>query len=57
MKTVSKKRTNLTDRQKKTLAPHKKHHTDKHMKEMIKSMLEGSTFGAAHKKAMRKVGK
>tara|TARA_Y100001935_G_scaffold212239_1_gene182712 strand:- start:539 stop:712 length:174 start_codon:yes stop_codon:yes gene_type:complete len=57
MKTVSKKRTNLTDRQKKTLARHKKHHTDKHMKEMIKSMLEGSTFGAAHKKAMRKVGK
>lgn len=57
MKTISKKRANLTDRQKKTLANHRKHHTDKHMQEMIKSMLGGSTFGAAHKKAMKKVGK
>lgn len=57
MKTMSKKTANLSDRQKKTLARHKKHHTDKHMKAMIESMMGGSTFGAAHSKAMKKVGK
>ena len=46
----------LTKRQKETMARHKKHHTAKHMKEMTKAMLNGSTFGEAHKKAMKKVG-
>ena len=46
----------LTTRQKDTMTKHKKHHTAKHMKEMTKAMLSGSTFSAAHKKAMKKVG-
>jgi|TARA_B100000780_G_scaffold245911_1_gene190177 hypothetical protein len=46
----------LTARQKDTMAKHKKHHTAKHMKEMTKAMLGGSTFTVAHKKAMKKVG-
>ena len=47
----------LTKRQKETLARHKKHHTAKHMTFMRKEMKKGSTFTAAHKKAMKKVGK
>jgi len=46
----------LTKRQQETMAKHKRHHTAKHMKEMKKAMLNGSTFGDAHKKAMKKVG-
>ena len=47
----------LTKRQKDTLSRHKKHHTSKHMTMMRKLMKGGSTFTAAHKKAMKKVGK
>lgn len=47
----------LTKRQKNTLDKHKKHHTAKHMAFMRKEMKNGSTFTAAHKKAMKKVGK
>ena len=47
----------LTQRQKDTLKRHAKHHTKRHMAEMTKSMRQGMTFGAAHKKAMSKVGK
>tara|TARA_Y100000816_G_scaffold275518_1_gene243824 strand:+ start:7480 stop:7632 length:153 start_codon:yes stop_codon:yes gene_type:complete len=47
----------LTKRQKATLAKHKKHHTAKHMAFMRTEMKKGSTFTAAHKKAMKKVGK
>ena len=36
---------------------HSAHHTKKHMSEMRKAMRAGSTFTAAHKKAMKKVGK
>ena len=46
----------LTKRQKETMQKHKKHHTAKHIKEMTKAMLNGVTFGEAHKKAMKKVG-
>ena len=53
---MTKKIKELTKRQKETIAKHKKHHTAKHMKEMTKAMLNGSTFTAAHKKAMKKVG-
>jgi len=53
---MTKKIRELTKRQKETMAKHKKHHTAKHMKEMTKAMLSGSTFTAAHKKAMKKVG-
>ena len=35
---------------------HSEHHTSKHMKVMRTAMLEGSTFGAAHKLAKKKVG-
>ena len=39
---------------KKQLEKHKAHHSDKHMKSMRMSMLKGSTFQEAHKKAMKK---
>lgn len=47
----------LTQRQKDTLERHSKHHTKKHMKEMIKLMKQDKTFGEAHKIAMSNVGK
>ena len=47
----------LTERQKAALKRHSAHHTKKHMSEMRKAMRAGSTFTAAHKKAMKKVGK
>tara|TARA_R100000544_G_C2182569_1_gene37623 strand:+ start:411 stop:563 length:153 start_codon:yes stop_codon:yes gene_type:complete len=47
----------LTKRQKDTLKRHKKHHTNKHMAMMKKSMKNGKTFGQAHKIAMKKVGR
>ena len=46
----------LTEKQKNTLAKHKKHHTVKHMAMMRKLMNEGKSFTAAHKMAMKKVG-
>ena len=52
-----KKKGQLTQRQKDTLARHKKHHTAKHIAEMTKLMKQGKTFGESHKIAMRKVGK
>tara|TARA_Y100001938_G_C7843185_1_gene307125 strand:+ start:145 stop:324 length:180 start_codon:yes stop_codon:yes gene_type:complete len=55
-KRTSKKKT-LTERQKNTLKKHSVHHTKKHMSQMKKLMLSGKTFGAAHKIAMKKVGK
>ena len=42
---------------KKKLEKHKAHHSDKHLKSMRMSMLKGSTFEQAHKKAMKNVGK
>ena len=47
----------LTQRQKDTLKNHAEHHTPKHMAFMKKQMRSGKTFGAAHKAAMKKVGK
>ena len=47
----------LNRRQKETLQKLSKHHTKKHMDEMIKSMKTGTKFGSAHKKALKKVGK
>ena len=47
----------LTKRQKATMAKHKVHHTAKHMREMTKLMNQGKSFTAAHKLAMKKVGK
>jgi hypothetical protein len=44
---------------KKKLEKHKAQHTcsDKHLTSMRMSMLKGSTFEEAHKKAMKSVGK
>ena len=42
---------------KKKLEKHKAHHSDKHLKSTRTSMLKGSTFEEAHKKAMKSVGK
>jgi hypothetical protein len=47
----------LTQRQKTTLKKHSKHHTKKHMSSMKKTMRKGKTFGVAHKKAMKTVGR
>tara|TARA_R100001369_G_scaffold64324_1_gene91573 strand:+ start:988 stop:1152 length:165 start_codon:yes stop_codon:yes gene_type:complete len=47
----------LTQRQKTTLNKHSKHHTKKHMSRMKTAMKKGKTFGASHKKAMKKVGR
>ena len=47
----------LTARQQATLKRHSVHHTAKHMAEMKKSMRRGVSFTAAHKMAMKKVGK
>ncbi len=41
----------------KVLKKHSKHHSAKHMKQMKAEIKRGSSFTAAHKKAMRKVGK
>ena len=53
----SKKKKELTQRQKDTLKRHKPHHTKKHLEEMTKLMKQGKTFGQSHKIAMNKVGK
>jgi len=47
----------LTKRQTDALKRHRVHHTAKHMAEMKRSMLSGSTFAEAHRKAMKKVGR
>lgn len=47
----------ITARQKAAMKRHGEHHTKKHMSEMRKLMRAGSTFTAAHKKTMKKIGK
>ena len=47
----------LTTRQEAALKKHSKHHTQKHMADMRKSMRAGKTFTEAHRMAMRKKGK
>ena len=47
----------LTVRQQTTLKKHAKHHTKKHMASMRSAMRKGKTFTAAHKEAMKKVGR
>ena len=44
-------------KQKTALKAHSDHHTSKHMSFMRKLIKEGSTFTAAHNKAIKKVGK
>ncbi len=47
----------LTKRQQATLKRHSSHHTKKHMAFMRAQMKKGKSFTAAHKAAMRKVGR
>ena len=47
----------LSDSQEKTMKKHSKHHTSKHMKLMRSKMMQGMSFGDAHKLAQKKVGK
>jgi len=47
----------LTTRQTTAMKNHSKHHTVKHLKQMVKEMKKGKTFSASHKLAMKKVGK
>jgi len=47
----------LTDRQTATLKKHSVHHTRKHMTYMKDRMKKGDTFTAAHRKAMKKIGR
>jgi hypothetical protein len=46
----------ITDKQKKTLQKHSKHHTKKHIIYMTKLMKQGKTFTESHNLAQRKVG-
>ena len=54
---IGKKAEGLTKRQEDTMKRHSEHHTKKHMDMMRSLMIKGDTFGQAHMKAMRKVGK
>jgi len=56
-KEKTRKKGELTQRQKDTLKRHSKHHTKKHIAEMTKLMKQGKTFGESHKIAQKKVGK
>jgi len=47
----------LNKRQENAMKKHSKHHTGKHLKEMVSLMKKGKTFTDSHKLAMRKVGK
>ena len=47
----------LSKKQKQTMQKHSKHHSKKHMVSMAKMMAKGTSFSAAHKKAMKDVGK
>ena len=47
----------LTKRQQASMKRHGKHHTAKHLREMVKSMNRGKTFGESHKAAQKKVGR
>ena len=47
----------LNTRQANAMKKHSKHHTAKHLKEMVSLMDKGKTFTESHKLAMKKVGK
>tara|TARA_R100001463_G_scaffold132945_1_gene193958 strand:- start:1584 stop:1769 length:186 start_codon:yes stop_codon:yes gene_type:complete len=51
------KRPKLTLRQEKTMKKHSKHHSKNHLAFMKKLMLQGVSFGEAHKQAVKKIGK
>ena len=47
----------LTKNQKATMKKHSKHHTSRHMRMMTSLMQKGKSFTAAHKEAMKEIGK
>jgi hypothetical protein len=51
------KKGGLTKSQKGTMKKHSAHHSKKHMAAMKEDMKDGASFTAAHKTAMKKVGK
>ena len=53
---IKNKKKSLSKRQSDTMKKHSENHSAKHMAEMRKAMLNGSTFTEAHKKAQKKVG-
>ena len=53
----TRKKGELTQRQKDTLKRHSKHHTKKHIAEMTKLMKQGKTFSESHKITQKKVGR
>jgi len=46
----------LNKRQQTALKKHAKHHTKKHVSNMVTAMNKGVTFTQSHKDAMKKVG-
>jgi len=57
MKPLNKPRKQLSALQKSFMSKHKKMHSDKHNKEMVKQMKAGYCMEQAHKLAMSNVGK
>ena len=49
--------TGLSTRQQQAMKKHGKHHTAKHLKDMKTRMSKGASFTAAHKQAMKRVGR
>ena len=49
--------TGLTKRQVTSMRRHARHHTAKHLREMVKAMRRGRTFTQSHTSAQRKVCK
>lgn len=47
----------LSEKQLDKLKEHSKHHSAKHMSQMKKDIKSGMSFTAAHRKAMKSVGK
>lgn len=46
----------LTKRQQEAMKRHGKHHTSKHIKDMLGRMKKGTSFTMAHKQSQKKVG-
>ena len=57
IRSYAKNKNFLTDAMVKKLKEHSKHHTNKHMKQMVVQMEGGDSFANSHKKAQKKIGK
>ena len=57
VKSIKKFTAKLNKTHKKAMNKHARHHSLKHMKQMAKDLEDGKTFGQAHTRAMKKVGK